>query len=277
VKSYRDLWLWLGAAFLTASAGLLAIALAYFTKIQKYSLFTSWWMLAATIVFLLAFASFYGAIKGIAFPPWEKSNFPKIRVNIYGASTTEIPRTAEGGPVDPLVTYFYKVRIINLEKEQNASLILRPFFDLSPESQGPFAEAAGSYTELKQMIGFPGFAYANTLAPNPLPETILLSPATSAEGDLVYMVPTFSWQKLADPRRLRLVIEDLVSGKSMQRMTDATMAQFTTDDMAPATPGPRILEQAQSSEKPGLETADQELADAKGDSASSPTKSRPQA
>jgi hypothetical protein len=244
VKSYRDLWLWLGAALLTASAGLLAIALAYFTKIQKYSLFTSWWMLATVIIFLLAFASFYGAIKGIAFLPWEKPRFPKINVNIYGASTTQIPVTAEGKSVEPIFVYFYRIRIINLEKEQNASLILRPLFGLASESQGPFAETAASYIDLKQVEGFPGFAYANTLAPNPLPETILLSPATSASGDLVYMVPTFSWQKLADPRELRLVIEDLVSGQAMQKMTDATMAQFTTDDMSPATPGLRMLEQA---------------------------------
>jgi hypothetical protein len=250
VKSYRDLWLWLGAAFLTASAGLLAIALAYFTKIQKYSLFTSWWMLATVIIFLLAFISFYSAIKGIAFPPWEKPSFPKIKVIIYGASTSEIPVTAEGKSIAPFFIYYYRLHVINLEKEQNASLIFRLFFSLSPHSQGPFGETMASRADLKQMEGFPGFAYSHTLAPNPLPETILLSPATSATGDLVYMVATFSWQKLAEPRQVRLVIEDLVSGKAMQKMTDATMAQFTTSDMSPATPGPRLLEQPQSSDVP---------------------------
>jgi hypothetical protein len=150
MKSYRDLWLWLGAALLTASAGLLAIALAYFTRSQSYSLFTSRWLLAATIIFLLAFACFYSAIKGIAFPPWEKPGFPEIEVVIYGSAQADISRTATDSPAQ-LFIWFYRVHIINREKEQNASLIIRPYFDLAPGGPDPFTETASSYANSEQL------------------------------------------------------------------------------------------------------------------------------
>ena len=171
MKSYRDLWLWLGAALLTASAGLLAIALAYFTKLPEYSLFTSWWMWAAAIVFLLAFASFYSAIKGVACPPWDKPGFPEIKVDIYSTSYRTVPRTAMGSPVEPLFIWFYRVHIINLEKEQNASLIIRPFFGLAPDGPGPFAETAATYANLEQLEKFLSLSPGISFAPNPLPET----------------------------------------------------------------------------------------------------------
>lgn len=255
MKSYRDLWLWLGAALLTASAGLLAIALAYFAKVQKYSLFTSWWMLAAVVVFLLAFACFLGAIKGVAFPPWEEAGFPKIKVDIYGAMQVSIPRIAMGKPGEPFSIWFYSVRITSFEKEQNASLIIRPFFGLAP-GPGPFAEAAGSYANLEQLIKFHNLYPDNFIAKNPLPETILLSPATSATGDLIYMVATFEWMKLAEPRQVRLVIEDLVSGKAMEKVLGQDLTMFTTKDMSPAKPGIRMREQDQGEETSGSPETD---------------------
>jgi hypothetical protein len=247
VKSYRDLWLWLGAAFLTASAGLLASALAYFTKIQKYSLFSSWWMLAAILVFLAAFACFYSAIKGVAFPPWEELRFPQIKVEFYGSSNVMIPRTGmDGLPVDPFYIWFYRIHIVNLEKEQNASLIIRPLFSLAPDSQGPFAEAAGSHVKIEQLAMFLNPTYNNSFASNPLPETIRLSPGGSETGDLVYMIATFEWQKLAEPGQVRLVIEDLISGKKMEKRFDGnTWPKFTTKDMSPAELGIRMLQQNQ--------------------------------
>lgn len=274
MKSYRDLWLWLGAALLTGSAGLLAIALAYFTKTQKYSLFTSWWMLATTIVFLLAFTCFYSAIKGVAFPPWEEPDFPKIKVDIYGASHITVPRTAIGKSVEPLFIWFYRIHIINFEKEQNASLIIRPFFSLAPDGPGPFAETAATHANSEQLEMFLSLSPGISFAPNPLPETILLSPATSASGDLVYMVSTFSWQKLAQPRQVRLVIEDLISGKAMEKVTDADWARFTTKDMNPAVPGPRMLEQDQQGEVSGPSKADEAPASTAKESAPDPAESR---
>lgn len=259
MKSYRDLWLWLGAALLTASAGLLAITLAYFTKVQRYSLFTSWWMLAAAVVFLLAFACFLGAIKGVAFPPWEEPSFPKIKVDIHGAMHVSIPRIAMGKPVEPFLIWFYSARITSLEKEQNASLIIRPFFSLAP-GPGPFAEAAGSYANLDQLIKFHNLYPDNFIANNPLPETILLSPATSATGDLIYMVATFEWMKLAEPSQVRLVIEDLVSGKAMEKVLEQDLTVFTTKDMSPAKPAIRMREQDQGGGVPGSPETDEATA-----------------
>jgi hypothetical protein len=249
VKSYRDLWLWLGAALLTASAGLLALALAYFTKIQTYSLFSSWWMRAAILVFFAAFACFYSAIKGVAFPPWEELRFPQIKVEFYGSSNVTIPRTGtDGSPVDPFYIWFYRIHIVNLEKEQNASLIIRPIFSLMPDSQGSFAEVAGSYLKIEQLTMFLNPSYNSSFASNPLPETIRLPPAGSETGDLVFMIPIFEWQKLAEPGQVRLVIEDLISGKKMEKVFDGgTWPKFTTKDMSPAVPGIRMLQQHQDS------------------------------
>ena len=259
MKSYRDLWLWLGAALLTASAGLLAIALAYFTKVQRYSLFTSWWTLAAVIVFLLAFACFLGAIKGVAFPPWEETSFPKIKADIYGAMQVSIPRTAMGALVEPFLIWFYSVRITSLEKEQNASLIIRPFYGLAP-GPGPFAEVAGCHANLEQLIKFYNLYPDNFIAQNPLPETILLSPATSATGDLIYMVTTLEWMKLAEPRQVRLVIQDLVSGKAMEKLLEQDLTMFSTKDMSPAKPSIRMREQDQGGGASGSPETDEAAA-----------------
>lgn len=266
MKSYRDLWLWLGAALLTAAAGLLAIALAYFTKVQKYPLFPNWWMSSASIIFVLAFACFYCAIKGVAFPPWEEPKFPKIKVDIYGASNIAVPRRANDKSVEPFFIWFYRIHIINLEKEQNASLIIRPYFRLATDGQGPFAETVGMYSHLEQLGLFLSPSTGVSHAPNPLPETILLSPATSATGDLVYLVATFEWQKLAQPTQVRLVIEDLVSGKVMEKVTDGAFNRFTTKDMSPAKPGVQMREQDQRGQVSSSPKADEGPASTTNDS-----------
>jgi hypothetical protein len=267
VKAYRDLWLGFGTALLAASAGLLAIALAYFIKVQKYSLFTSWWMGATVIVFALAFICIFSAIKGCAFPWWEKPDFPEVKVDLYGASYTTIPRTASGSSVEPLFIWVYRVRVVNLEKEQNASLIIRPFFGLAPDGPGPFAETTAMHANPEQLERFFALSPGISFAPNPLPEAIFLSPATPESGDLVYMVSTFSWQKLAQPWQVRLVIEDLISGKAMEKTIDAYGAQFTSKDMSAAKPGPRMFEQDQRDEAPGSPEADETPANIADDSA----------
>src|SRR6202034_2358944 len=63
VRSYRELWLWLGGLFLTLFVFLAAVAIAYFLKQENYSLFLNGWMLGALICFLASYACFFGAIR----------------------------------------------------------------------------------------------------------------------------------------------------------------------------------------------------------------------
>jgi hypothetical protein len=51
MRSYRELWLWLGAAFLALFAAFIAIGLAYFTKEQYFSFYTSWEAWASVAAF----------------------------------------------------------------------------------------------------------------------------------------------------------------------------------------------------------------------------------
>lgn len=60
----RELWFWLGAAFLTVGAVLAAVAISYFTKEQHYSLSTGPHMIGAYAAFILAFLCLLAAIAG---------------------------------------------------------------------------------------------------------------------------------------------------------------------------------------------------------------------
>jgi hypothetical protein len=107
-------------------------------------------------------------------------------------------------------------------------------------------ESAGSHVKLEQLAMFLNPTYNSSFASNPLPETIRLSPGGSETGDLVYMIATFEWQKLAAPGQVRLVIEDLISGKNMEKVFEGdTWPKFTTKDMSPAESGIRMLQQNQ--------------------------------
>jgi hypothetical protein len=83
MRSYRDLWLWLGGLFLVLVPFPAAIAIAYYLKLTSYSVLLNWWMLASLVFFLAAFGCFLGAIMDLRFPPWKKITFPDVRVHIY--------------------------------------------------------------------------------------------------------------------------------------------------------------------------------------------------
>ena len=68
MRSYRDLWLWLGGLFLVLLPFPAAIAIAYYAKLSNYSILMNRWMLVSLVFFLAAFACFFGAIKGLRFP-----------------------------------------------------------------------------------------------------------------------------------------------------------------------------------------------------------------
>src|SRR5208283_2086883 len=59
MRSYRDLWLWLGALFLALVPFPAAIAIAYYAKLTHYSVLLNRWMLVSLVFFLAAFGCFW--------------------------------------------------------------------------------------------------------------------------------------------------------------------------------------------------------------------------
>jgi hypothetical protein len=232
MRSYRELWLWLGAALLTLAAAFVAIALAYFTKEAHFSLYTSWQMPAALGAFILAFACFAAAILGMAFPPWVKVKFPNVYIEIYGGIQATTTRAIPNGMQLDTPIVGYKVRITNLESEQNASLTIRPFLKLEPGSAGRIGEA------ICTDIDWP-------LDPNlglrVIEMPILLAPGTAIGGDLVYEVSRWPGSKLASPPQVRFQLMDHISDQKMNVVMKASMAKFSRKDMAPAKGGVEIL------------------------------------
>jgi hypothetical protein len=125
----RELWLWLGAAFLTVATVSAAIAIAYFTKYEHFSLMTSPQMLAAIVIFLLAFVCFLAAIYGWPFPP-RRLKFPDLLVTVGSpisedVSFTPIPGlVAMGYAQRPNVEriFAWEVHFTNREQERTANI-----------------------------------------------------------------------------------------------------------------------------------------------------------
>ena len=211
---------------MTVATALAGIGLAYFAKEQDFSLYTSWQLLAAALTFVAAFVCFLGAIVGWPFPPWAKLGFPNIRVDIYGAARADTVHEIAPDFKVPAHLWGYRIRITNLENEQNAGLTIRLYVKLVPGSHGRVGEA----------IGLPvNWAIDPSLRFDPLPETIGLPPGTTTSGDLVYEISPIDLGTLAEPRRVRLEIEDHTSGKRMGKVLEGDLARFTRGDMTPPT------------------------------------------
>jgi len=97
VRSYRELWLWLGGLFLTLFVFLAAVAIAYFLKQENNSLFLNGWMLGALICFLASYACFFGAIRGWSLPSVVRPEFPDIELEIFGAGSMDTQRESDSG------------------------------------------------------------------------------------------------------------------------------------------------------------------------------------
>jgi hypothetical protein len=210
---------------LTLATGFAAIALAYFTKEQHFSLYTSWQMLAALAVFVLAFACFLGAIFRWPFPPWKKPGFPNVKVRIDGSGITNAERTiyTPGGNILVKGTaklQVFKVRIVNLEDEQNANLTIRLFAKLGPGSFGDVLEAVCTP---------PDWQLSPTLNIAPIRMPIFLQPGSAIGGDLVYvMMGTYQYAPVSG----RLELEDHVTGKRVS--IPAHMGSFHKRAMVPS-------------------------------------------
>jgi hypothetical protein len=262
MRSYRELWLWLGAAFLALFAAFIAIGLAYFTKEQYFSFFTCWESEASVAAFIFGFACFAGAIVGTPFPPWAKVEFPNINLEIYHVTNQVIRHRVSDStdylPYDDSRVLTYRIRVTNLEAEQNASLTFSLFLKLVPGSRAYLGETRGF---------IPDWPLDPSLGLDKIRMPIILAPGTSVGGDLIYEISPIDltrWPTIAQPTRVRFRIDDHISGQRRDLMIDGDLASlggygaFGRDDMLPSGfSGVEILkEYIPKREEPGDESGE---------------------
>lgn len=232
MRSYRDLWLWLGAALLTLVVALVGIALAYFTKEQNFSLYTSWQMLASAAAFVAAFTCFFCAMREIPFPPWAKISFPDINIEVYRVSDINTQYTLSNGMALPASLKSYRVRITNIEREQNSSLTIILYLGYEPGSAGRIGEEVGKV---------PDWPINPAYGLNTITMPIVLPPGTTAGGDLVYEISLWPGAKLADPRIARFELVDHVSKQRMNLRMPSDIGNYSRRDLTPSQGGIKIL------------------------------------
>jgi hypothetical protein len=230
VRSYRELWLWLGGLLLTLFAFLTAIAIAYFVKEPHYSLLGNWWMLGAGVSFVAAFTSFFGAVRVWPFPPLAKPEFPNIKVEIYGTGSMDTERETGSGLVGPAHLRSFNVRLTNTEAEQKANLTVLLYVTLVPGSWGRVGEA---------ICPPPDWALPSSLNLSPISMPFTLSPGETVSGQLVYEIPEYYFDKLAEPMKARLELWDHVTEKRMS--VRAEIGNHDKSEMVPSSGGAEIL------------------------------------
>lgn len=209
MRPHRDFWLWLGGLFLTLFVFFAAVAIAYFLKNSDYSLFLNGWMLVALLSLVAAHASFFGAIRSWPLPPparSARSAFPALEIDIHGASTIETQREADSGLAVAARLRSYTVTLRNAEIGQRANLTVLLYVKLVPGSWGRVGEA---------VCPVPDWALPPSLNLHPMAMPIELPPGGRASGHLVYEIPGYYLDKLAEPPSARLELWDHVSDRRM--------------------------------------------------------------
>jgi hypothetical protein len=206
VRPYRELWLWLGGLLLALAIFLAAIALAYFTKEARYSLFLNWWMLGAFVSFVAAFTSFFGSIQGWAFPSAQRPEFPDIRVEIHATGSVDTEREAGTGLLVPARLRSFNARFTNTDARHGASLTVQLYIKLVPGSWGRVGEA---------LCPPPDWALPPSLSLSPVSMPFALPPGEAVSGQFVFEIPQYYLDKVAEPVSARLELWDHVTGKRM--------------------------------------------------------------
>lgn len=230
MRPYRELWLWLGGLFLALAPFLAAIAIAYFAKDAHYSLLDNFWMLGAFVSFLAAFSCFFGAIAGWSLPPRVKPQFPDIRVQIYGTGSIDTEREAGTGIDVPVRLRSFHTRVSNTEAARDANVSVLLYVKLIPGSWGRVGEAA---------CPPPDWTLPPSLSLSPISMPFMLPPGETIDGHLVYEIPRYYLDKIADPTNARLELWDRVTGKRMN--IPAEMGDYDTSKMAPSSGGAEVL------------------------------------
>lgn len=229
VRSYRGLWFWLGGLFLTLFAFFTAVAIAYFLKDANYSLFGNGWMLAALLTFLAAFGCLFGAIQSWPFPPGAKPAFPGLEVEIFGAGSLDTQRESGSGLAVPAHLQTFSSRFTN-PGTQAASLTVLLYVKLIPGSWGRVGEA---------VCPPPDWALTPSLSLNPIDMPFELGPGSTREGHLVYEIPGYYLDKIAEPVRGRLELWDHLTDKRMSM--PAEIGSHDKSRMVPSSGSAEVL------------------------------------
>lgn len=224
MRSYREVWLWLGGLFLTLFAFLAAVAIAYFLKQANYSLFLNGWMLGAFICFLAAYACFFGAIRSWPFPPVVKPGFPDIEVEIYGTGSLDTQRESESGLAVPATLRSFQARFTNATASQAADLTVLLYVKLVPGSWGRVGEA---------VCPPPDWALPPALGLTPISMPFGLPPGSTVSGHLVYEIAGYYLDKIEQPLNARLELWDHITDKRM-----SVPAEIGSHDMSGMIPSP---------------------------------------
>jgi len=242
VRSYRELWLWLGGLFLTLFLFLAAVAVAYFAKGTHYSLFLNGWMLGALICFLASYACFFGAVRGWPFPLVARSVFPDIEIEIYGTGSVDTQRESESGLAVPARLRSFPARFRNAEASQGASLTVLLYLRLVPGSWGRVGEA---------VCPPPDWALPPSLGLAPIGMPVELPPGSTAAGHLVYEVPGYYLDKIAEPVSMRLELWDHLTDRRMS--VPAEIGSHDRTRMIPSSGGAELLgpEYESQADQPG--------------------------
>jgi hypothetical protein len=223
MRSNRALWVWLGGLLLALAAFLVLVAIAYFEKVARYSLFLNGWMIVALVFFLAAFACFFAAIEELPVPLpslLSRPNFPGIKIDIFGTGSMDTEREAGTGLVVPVRLRTFHARFANSDSSQSARLTVLLYVRLIPGSWGRAAEAVCPPLD---------WTLPPALNLSPLSMPFALAPGATLDGDLVYEVPAYYLDKIADPGSARLELWDQASGKRMS--IQAGVGSYEKGDM----------------------------------------------
>ena len=225
MRTHRELWFWLGGLFLTLFAFLTAVAISYFSKEPRYSLFGNPWMPLAILSFLLAFAAFFAAAKSWAFPPVVKDGFPDIAIDILSTGSTDTERESSSGLDVPAHLRSFHIRCTNTEPERFARPSATMYVKLVAGSWGRAGEA---------VCPPPDWPLPPSLGLSPLSMPVDLAPGKDVSGQLVFEVPRYYLNKLASPMTARLELTDHDSAKRVS--VPAELGHYDKTAMI-ATPG----------------------------------------
>jgi hypothetical protein len=230
VRPHRELWLWLGGLFLALAAFLASIAMAYFGKEAVYSLFWNWWMPFAWIAFAAAFACFFAAIQAWPFPPAAKPEFPALKVEIFATGSVDTEREAETGLVVPARLRSFNARFVSTEASRDARLTVQLYLKLVPGSWGRVGEA---------LCPPPTWALPQPLNLSPITMPFALPASDAVAGQLVYEIPEYYLDKLAEPASARLELWDRVTDLRMN--VRAEVGSYDTSDMTASSGSAEVL------------------------------------
>lgn len=209
MRSSRELWLWLGGLFLTLFAFLAAVAITYFLKEPRYSLFANPWMPLALLSFALAFAAFLGAamswaIPALPLPVAPLPDFPDLTVEVTATGSTDTERESSSGLDVPAHLRSLHARFISAETERTARLSVSMYVKL----------VAGSWGRAGEVVcPVPSWKLPPSLGLSPMAMPFDLPPGQEVTGQLVFEVPKYYHDKIASPMSARLEILDDISGK----------------------------------------------------------------